>query len=130
LTGLKIMMGHRQVEQAALFYEFSLVLTLLGADGAQCHRERGTTMTNCSKPMIFAGYLFIGATIVTTLLSERGVGCDRHVVCAPLPFQMPDMPEDGGHTPSHNAPLIRAVSTAAFTGSVSSSIPLGPRYTG
>src|SRR5689334_25393407 len=24
LTGLKIMMGHRQVEQAALFYEFSL----------------------------------------------------------------------------------------------------------
>jgi hypothetical protein len=25
LTGLKIMMGHRQVEQAALFYEFSLV---------------------------------------------------------------------------------------------------------
>jgi hypothetical protein len=24
LAGLKIMMGHRQVEQAALFYEFSL----------------------------------------------------------------------------------------------------------
>jgi hypothetical protein len=61
MAGLKIMMGHRQVEQAALFYEFSLENTpadhLLGSidrfvDLEQVRRDLAPFYSSIGRPSI------------------------------------------------------------------------------
>jgi hypothetical protein len=81
------------------------------------------------KNFMHPAYILTGTVIFTAALpSEGGVVCiDRHLMCAPPPIQMGDMPEDGPHGPSRNAPLLTLTSTAAFTDSTTS-MWLGPRY--
>jgi hypothetical protein len=83
-------------------------------------------MIKDNKPFMYVGYIFATTLIgATTLPSEGAVCLDSHLLCAPLPIQMGDLPnEDGPQAPRPTTPLgaLASSTASAFTGS--SAVPI------
>lgn len=75
-------------------------------------------MLKDNRALIYGGGLIAGAAVLATVTHSDGAVCiDNHLMCAPLPIQMGDLPsEDRPQAPEPGRLLTVAGSTVAFTG--------------
>jgi hypothetical protein len=77
------------------------------------------------KGLIYGGGLFAGAAVLAATLPSDGAVCvDNHLLCAPLPVQMGDLPsEDGPRAPSPSPLTVAASTVAVIGGAIVSTYP-------
>jgi hypothetical protein len=76
-------------------------------------------MLSYPKSLMYGGGLFTSLAVFACTLPSEGVVCiDIHLLCAPPPLQMGDLPsEDGPQAPGRSPLTVTASASMNFTGS-------------